>query len=233
MQYCDEGIVLHSFKYGDNQLIIHILTQGNGRKSFITRFRAKSPRGIFQPLSLVEFTAVGGRELDKLQQADFAVPLSAIPFDIVKSTIALFIAEFLYRVVGEQGVDRPLYDFSKNSVIALDLMEGELANFHLHFAVRLLYYLGFAPENRYRTGDWYDIRSGQFCAAEPTHNQKFKPETAALLHEFTNLQTAHICTVKLSRGQRSAFLESIMELYAHHTDAVYRVNSIAILREIF
>lgn len=231
--YSERGVVLHSIKYSENQLIIHIFTESRGRKSYITRVGGRG-RSLFQPLSLVEFNAVTGRgEIDKLSQAALTQPLTNIPHDIVKSTVSLFIAEVLYRVIKDASIDKRLFDFIHGSVVALDLIDNPVANFHLHFMVRLSHYMGFAPQGRHSEGCWFDIKNGCFTEREPDHLLKINPVNATLLYRLSQIQTSEIHTINLNREQRTVFLDYMVDYYGYHTESIYAVNSISIFRELF
>ena len=49
--------------------------------------------------------------------------LQSLPFDVRKSTIALFMAEVLYRLVKECEPNQRLFDFVWGSVAALDALD--------------------------------------------------------------------------------------------------------------
>lgn len=231
----EQGVVLHSLKYSESQLIIHILTRTGGRRSFITKVGGRgSGRNLFQPLYLIDFVPLRSRgEMGKLSQVSASIPLYNIPYEIAKSSITLFIAEVLYRLIKEENADERLFDFVQSSVIALDLAEGSVANFHLHFMVRLLHYLGFAPQGRYVAGSWFDIKSGTYEVVEPQHSLKFSQFDTHLLNRLVNCPVSQITEIELNRSQRSDFLEQMVTLYGFHTESVYSVNSISIFREIF
>lgn len=231
----EQGVVLHSLKYSENQLVIHILTRLGGRRSFITKVSGRgNGRNLFQPLYLIDFIPVKSRgEIGKLSQVTASIPLYNIPYDIAKSSITLFIAEILYRLIKEENADERLFDFVQSSVIALDLAEGSVANFHLHFMVRLSHYLGFAPQGRYVNGNWFDIKSGAYETIEPKHDLKLDQFYTNLLNRLWNCSVSDIASIELNRGQRTDFLEQMVTLYGYHTESVYSVNSISIFREIF
>ena len=54
-RYKARGVVLHTLKYGERQLIIHIFTAEYGRRSYITKLSQRNnPRGLFQPLFVTQ-----------------------------------------------------------------------------------------------------------------------------------------------------------------------------------
>lgn len=233
--YTERGVVLHAIKYSENQLIIHILTLEHGRRSYIARLSGRgSLRALYQPLHIIEFQAIQGKgELHKISQAVSLTPLSSTPNDVVKSTITLFIAELLYRIIKDEATDAHLFNFVRSSVVALNLMDCSLANFHLHFMVRLSHMMGFAPQGRWSPGSWFDIKSGYYTQVEPTHTLRFDHAQSELLWQLTQCSVENLHTIALSRAARSHFMDSLLNFYGYHTESIYSVNSVAIFREIF
>ena len=101
------GIVLHTLKYNDTSLIADIYTEVVGRASFIVKIprsrKATVKSVLFQPLALVELEVDfrPNASIYKITEAKSFYPFSSIPYDPYKSSIALFLAEFLYRAVRE------------------------------------------------------------------------------------------------------------------------------------
>lgn len=234
-RYKTRGIVLHSMKYGERQLIIHIFTARYGRRSYIAKVGANnSGRGLFQPLFILDFDAWAGRgELHHIDQPQMAVSLSDLPFDIVKSTIALFLSELLYRLIKEGEPDPGLYRFVEESVAELDAMDEGTANFHLWFLVRLTEYMGYAPQDNYEAGYSLDYRNGIYTPEPPAHTLIMPPPEAALFHTLNGCTAGELAEIGLARAQRVSLLEKLIDLYGFHTDAIYNVNSLRILSEIF
>ncbi len=234
-RYKARGVVLHAMKYGERKLIVHIFTAQYGRRSYITKLSTtNSGRGLYQPLFIVDFDAWAGRgELHHIEQPQMAFRLSELPFDIVKSTIALFLSELLYRLIQDGEADGGLYRFIEESVAELDGMGEGTANFHLWFLVRLTEYMGYAPQDNYAEGYALDYRNGTYTAELPTHTLAMPPAEAGLFHRLNASRVEDLGTIGLSREQRVSMLERLTDLYGFHTDAIYNVNSLRILSEIF
>lgn len=232
-RYKTRGIVLHTLKYGERKLIAHIFTREYGRRSYITKITGGG-RSLYQPLFVLGFDAWAGRgELHNIEQPYTALQLVNIPFDIVKSTIALFLSELLYRLIREGERDEALYGFAEASVEALDKMEEGTANFHLWFLVQLTKYMGYAPQDNFQPGWSLDYRNGLYTPDPPAHMLFMPPAEAALFQAFSRAEVHAIGSVGLAREQRVALLEKLTDLYGFHTDSIYSVNSLRILSEVF
>lgn len=235
--------MLHSTKYGEGQLIVHMLTRAHGRQSYITRLGRSTAknnatgaaRGLFQPLFMVEFQGQQGHgQLHKMSQASLYRQLSELPFDIVKSSISLFMSELLYRLItGHEPEDERLYGFVEESVTALDSMQSGVSNFHLHFMLRLMHYMGIAPLSNHQQNWWLDIKNGRFVATEPQHTLKIKPTTATHIATLNTLTVMELDYIKLHQAERIEIMNALVDYYHFHTDAISSVRSIRILGEIF
>lgn len=234
------GIVLHTIKYGDSSLVAYLLTDVGGRQSYMVQ-GVKSGRGhgnkaaLLQPMFILEFEGIQSpkAEMHRIREMRSAVPLRTIPFDVRKSTVSLFMAEMLYRLVREVEPNSPLFDFVRESVAALDEMTEGVANFHLWFMVALSRHLGFFPGNEYSALHWFDIREGLFTPTMPLHGMAFSKENSRLLGQLMETPAAEVSSIALNRVQRVDFLNSMLAYFGYHLDAVRDIRSVDILREVF
>ena len=221
-------------------MVVHLLTDVRGRQSYMVQgVRSGRGRGsklaLFQPLFALEFEGLDStrQQMHRFKEVQSGIILQHIPFDVRRSTIALFMAEVLYRLVRESEPDPLLFDFVWESVGALDTLDEGVANFHLWFLVNLSRFLGFFPGNRYRADDWFDIREGQYVSLRPSHPMAMEPAMARLLNDFVECDVRCLAEIGLNRGQRSAFLEALLSYYGYHLDAIHAVPSVRILQEVF
>ena len=238
--YKGRGVVLHTLKYGDSSMVVQLLTDVGGRRSYMVQgIRSARGRGsklaLFQPMFALEFEGLESphRRMDSFREIRSGVVLRTVPFDVRKSTIALFMAEVLYRLVKESEPNGPLFEFVWNSVAALDAMEEGVANFHLWFLSHLSRFLGFYPGNGYTAGDWFDIREGLYVATPPPHFASLSQEDARTLDTLISCDVADLPRVGLNRHQRVSFLQSLLVYYGYHLDAIHAVQSVRILQEVF
>ncbi len=233
-------MVLNTLKYGDRSLIVHLLTDTGGRQSFMVQgIRSAqgkgSKAGLFQPLFAVEFEGLSSprMEMHRFKEVRSGIVLSSTPFDLRKSTIALFMAEVLYRLIKESEPNVDLFNFVWGSVEALDLLEEGVANFHLWFLSNLSRFLGFSPTGGYQRGEWFDIREGAFVAQQPLHPQHFTPEHAAFFRDFMECDVRFLAEIGMNRQQRVRLMQDLLSYYAYHLDAIDQVRSIEVLQSVF
>ena len=238
--YKEQGIVLHTVKYGESGMVVYLLTRGHGRQTYmINGVRSKSGKGsksaLLQPMFLVEFEGLEmpSAQMHRMKDLRSRTPLKSIPFDLRKSTIVLFMAEVLYRLVKEVEPNAPLFDFLSESIMALDGMDGGVSNFHLWFMVRLSFFLGFYPGNEYVPEGWFDIAEGHFTRHSPSHRMALAPQNAAILAAMMDCPAGRLHDISLSGERRSEFLTGMLAYFGYHLDQMHTIRSIQVLREVF
>ena len=239
--YKARGIVLHSLKYGESGMVVYMLTDIGGRRTYMVQgVRPLSGRGsklaLFQPMFALEFEGMESTkaEMHRFREVRNAFPMQSLPFDVRKSTIALFMAEVLYRLVRESEPNQPLFDFVWGSVGALDDMHEGVANFHLWFLANLSRMLGFSPGNSYSEGAWFDIAEGGFTLMPPrVASLALSRENARILNDLLECDVRYLSEIGLNRTQRVDFLNAMLVYYAYHLDAIHAVQSVKILKEVF
>lgn len=238
-RYTSRGVVLNTLKYGDKGLIVQLLTSTHGRQSYMVQGlggrQSKSKLALFQPLFALEFEGV---ESSKMQMHRFGdvhsgIVLKSTPFDLKKSTVALFMAEVLYRLVKENEANAMLFDFVWGSIEALDEATEGVANFHLWFLSHLCRFLGFSPGNEYEPQAWFNIAEGVFTLEQPQPQHCISQENALILRDMLECDVRYLSEVGLNRHQRVDFLEAMLRYYGYHLDTIHSVQSIKILQEVF
>lgn len=234
------GIVLHSLKYNDTSNIVDIYTEIHGKVSFlvaVSRTKKAAVKSVlFQPLSLIEFEADfrSASSLCRIKEVR-AFPFKSIPYDPYKSAIALFLAEFLYRAVKEEGENAPLFSYLTHSIEWLDECSSEFANFHLVFLMRLSRFLGLYPNlEDYHRGDYFDLLNAGFTSLRPhTHSFYVNPEESYRLTRIMrmNYETMHL--FGMSRLERTRCLTIINDYYLLHIPGFQTLKSLAVLQELF
>ncbi len=238
--YKARGVVLHTVKYGDNAMVAYLFTDVGGRITYmIPGVHSSRGRGnkaaLFQPMFMLEFEGMEQprAQLHRMREVRSLFPLSTLPFDVRKSTISLFMAEVLYRLIREVEANEPLFDFICRSVRCLDAMDEGVSNFHLWFLVQLSAYMGFYPGNEYPDNGYFDIQSGLFCSAPPMHTLYMERDAARLLGRLMACEPDELGGLRLVRGQRGEFMEAMLTFFGYHFDAIHAVESVRILREVF
>ena len=234
-----KGIVLQQIKYSDSRVIVHIYTEQHGRRAFMLRKPKSKKTGsslnIIQPLFLLEIEAQikEKREIQQARELRNYPHFTDIPFNVVKSTIAIFLAEVLARVLKEEEANPELFNFLFHAILLLDEEKEYFANFHLLFLFELSKYLGFYPDKDFSENKkYFDISEGKYAAKKGV---KFllNEKESKLLTLLSGKGFHQLNEIKLNRLQRQYLLDILLRYYYYHLPEMGRLKSLRVLKEIF
>lgn len=234
------AIVLRTVKYGDSGLVVDMLTEKQGRVSFMVKVprssKGKIRKQLFMPLSLVEvdfdFRIKSG--LQRLRDIRMSVPLPSLALDPYKLSLCLFVAEFLCHATRDEQENPQLFNFVAFSMEWLDNVEGNFSNFHLVLMIRLSRFIGFFPNTEgAQEGSFFDLLNSTFTDKVPEHHHFLVPEEAAKIALLMRLsyKTMHLCA--MSRVERNRCTEVILEYYRLHVPGFPQLKSFDVLKELF
>ena len=257
MQETLRGIVLRTVKYGDNALIVDLFTESRGRQSFMTStVRAKrSVRSVsfWQPLSMVEFSAEMKPNAGKLPRPTDVrtyYNYTDLPFSPVKSTLALFLAEFLSAALREEKENPTLYKYVESSFQWLDMVESSaaIANFHLAFLMHLSRFIGIYPNldvndnlnpnlncqlSTVNCQLYFDLLAGSYCDRQPCHAHFLQHQEAQALPVLFRMDYPTMHLFRFSRQQRQRILHVLNEYYRLHVPNFPELKSLEVLQELY
>ena len=233
------GIVLRSLKYGETGVITTIYTEVFGRMAFIMQGihgKKSSVKGnLLKQLFLLEMEVEykPGRELQRVKEIKNISPFGSIPFGIVKSSQALFLAELLEKVLREEEARPDLFGFLYRSIQVLDLLEDGINNFHLIFLIQLTRYLGFGPSNNYSASNqFFDMIAGKFVVFPPTHAWFLQNYESSILAQLIGMSFQNSTEFKPDQGLRNILLDFVLEYYGLHLGNKLNLKSLEIFRDI-
>lgn len=234
------GVVLHSLKYNDGSNIVTVYTEQHGCVSYMVSVsrskKAGSHNAFYLPLALIEFESDyrTNVSIHRMKEVKASYVFRSLPYDPYKSAIALFLSEFLYRALREEGENVSLFSYLMYSIQWLDTCEKSCANFHLVFLMRLLRFLGLYPNlEDYYPGVCFDLRNACFTGRIPLHSDYILPEEASRLVSLMrmNYDTMHLFV--MNRNERSRCLEVINDYYRLHLPDFPLLKSIDVLKALF
>lgn len=240
MLHKTRGIVLNHIKYSETSIIVTIYTELFGRQAYIINGvrgkKSKIKANLFQPLFLLDMEVYhkSKRDLQRAKEIQNASIFSTIPYDLKKSTIAIFIAEILYKTIQEHEPNIDLFNYLFNSIQLLDFKEKGIGNFHIYFLVHLTKYLGFFPDNNYSERYCYfDLKAGSFVQIKPMHFSFLEKNASAFLSRILNFSENQHESLSIPYKERIQILEKILEYYTLHNEGLSSVKSLEILKEVF
>jgi len=240
MLHKTRGIVLHSFTYNDKYAITQIYTEEFGKVSYLTAQskgkRTRVPKSLFHALSVLDLEVEHKnlRDIQRIKEAKVYLPLSSILFDPVKSTVGIFLAEFISRVTKDVQANKNLFDFICQSIRIFDLAENGVANFHLVFMIRLSIFLGFYPQaERYMPDMFFDMQNGEFVRTKPFHPHFLNPGDSRVFLLLLRMNYENMHTFSFSGKQRTDIINRILEYYKLHLSDFPEMKSLEVLRDFF
>lgn len=210
-----EFILLHTTRYGDSSIILHILSKEYGRKGFFVKnISRRCVSSVFFPLAILEADIddhVRSR-MPNVRNVSLRYALNGIRNNLKKGAISVFVSEVLFRVVKEGMQDSALYDMCERNILLLDAMESDFSNFHLYFLMEFIIALGFSPA--------------------PEDLEPFMGEHLSLMSDFISLPFSEAMLVPMSGGIRSELAERLLKYIEFHIESPVNVNSLKVLKEL-
>jgi DNA repair protein RecO (recombination protein O) len=223
-----KGLVLSRMNYRDNDLIVRLYTQEKGLLSLIFKGIRKSRKNrmaYFQPLNILEINIKYDDKKDLQYPGEFsqATKLPNLYVDMVKTSLAFFLAELAYKSLNEHDADPALYHFFEQSVITLDQQEKGLANFHLIFLIQLAQHLGLGIHGNEES--MVEIKN---CSRETLGSNHI-----SLLKKLIQSNYENSSLVKLQPAERSVLLQSLLDYYYYNLENMSEIKSLEVLESIF
>ena len=208
-------IVLNSTKLGDSSLVLHCLCRRLGRRSFIVPVGKGGSRALYLPFSVLDAEVLENRKSDlwRLRGVSAVYPLNGIRSSFDKNAICLFMSEVLWRSVQDGVAEEGLYDWCERSILTLDAMSGDYANFHLRFLFELSGALGFSPSF-----------------------EDLAPFAGENLRQISNLLTCEMpefMVYPLNGDTRSAIADALIRYLSAHLEIPLNIRSLAVLGELY
>jgi len=220
-----KAISLSYIRYKESSIIAKFFTEQFGLQSFVVNGvrspKSKMPAGLFQPLQLLDIVQYFNekKELHRLVEIKPAVALIDLPFNPVKSAIAIFSAELVSKVIREGQANPKLFDLVWNWVIALDEKKLKFESLHLFLIWQMLQPLGIKP------GNWQDIfeDTGIPGSLSTDDGNVF----------FGSIEKGNEALHSLSNSNRKLIMDALLAYMQKHLEGLGKLNSISILKDVF
>lgn len=235
------GVVLRTIKYSDNLVVVDMYTKERGRSSFLLPVsrgkRSKVRNVLFQPLSMLTFTVNLGKRggLSRISDAQPYILYNTIPYDVIKSSVAIYIAEFLTAVLHEEGSNESLFAYLDYSLSFFDNVDDNVsADFHILFLLQLTRFLGIYPnvENSSQYS-YFDLMAGTLVNEHPLHAHYLSPEDTRNFIKLLSVDFNSMHTLSMNRKARGEYLALIQNYYSLHIPDFPSLRSAEIFKELF
>ena len=210
-------VVLHLTKFSDHGLVLHTIDSTAGRRSFLVRgIKRGNAVAVFHPLSILDVVSAESPKssLCHLREWEPAQPLHGIRGDLVKSSVAMFVSEVLYRSFTNELSDPQFFEWLCGAVATLDAASGSIANYPLWFLVSYAVQLGFRP-------------------GDPVEPQGiFTPAESDLLRRMLHATFSETLAIPLSASRRQAFARKMLQYLSWHLGTTIDAKSMDVLHEV-
>jgi len=231
-----EGIVLHHLKYGDQAIIVHILTRDAGLRAYMIHSprskRGGLRRSFFQPLQILSFVGQHkeGDKLNRIREVSGITPLHSTGSDVVKSSLAMFMGELLFKVLKEDEAGSELFDILTEKIKEIEQDSCEMAGVPVWILYTLSLHLGFVP-NTEKQGDYFDLREGIFChqCLHPDHLSGINTQ----IWRTALGQLQRHGSIRLSAQERRLNLDDWMYYFRVQRSGLSEIRSLEVLRDLF
>lgn len=234
------GIVIDMTRYSDRYNIVTLFTRERGRVAFLspvgTGKTARMRNALLSLLSEID-AEVRFRPSASLQMLGQVSPASVytdLYFNPVKRAEAMFIGEFLNRLLRVTTPDTVLYDYIAGALGILDTLEKGVADFHIIFLVSLLPFMGIQPDlSAYSEGCWFDMQAACYVSRRPLHSDCVGGEEAAFLRALSRTGYLSASMLHMNGAIRRRLTSGLVRYYALHYPGVDNLKSLEVLSELF
>ncbi|MCF8452808.1 MAG: DNA repair protein RecO [Pedobacter sp.] len=239
MLHKTRGIVFKTTNYAESSVVVQIFTEKFGLQSYlisgIKRPKSKIKLNSLQPLHLLDMVVYhkSSGNIQRVSELRHLPVFLSIPYDIVKSSITMFLNEVLYKSLRQHEADEILFEFLFHAIEILDGISKGVSNFHLYFLLRLTRFLGFYPDTTLAgQADFFDLKNGCYSKMQPPHALILEQPLTALWTTILNAKFDNLDELHISSAQRKQLLEKILEYYSLHVEGFGQVRSHEVLEEV-
>ena len=238
MLHKTRGLVLRTIKYSDNSLIVNMYTGDFGLQSYLVRGvhgkRSKLKANYFQGLMLLDMIATKSErpKLERINEITAARSFTS-EFDPVKSAIAFFLNELIYKTIQETEANPGLFEFFISALGLLNLKENKAANFHLAFMISYSRFLGFYPRNNYSSINCrFDLQEGCFVNKGPERIHILEEELSRNFYELMTVKLEVCEQLQINHIRRRELLSALLYFYKWHKALTADMISHAVLGQM-
>lgn len=231
-----QGIILRNIKYSETSIIIDIFTEKFGLKSFIIgsvrSAKNKAGGAKYQVMNVVHVSYIY-KENDTLirpREINYAHQYKSIPFDVMKSSVGVFLIECTRNSIKEKEANLSLYSFVRDSFVHLDEISNlHLSKFYVCYLIDLARHLGFEPLNNYDEDNCeFDLLNGSFSSSIADVKYSMDKECSKILSNLLSDQGLY----KIDKAIRDRMLDYLLVYYALHVEGFKQIKSLEVLRAL-
>ncbi|MFI5220549.1 MAG: DNA repair protein RecO [Bacteroidia bacterium] len=234
------GIVLQVTKFSESSIVTKIYTEEFGLQSYlmngVRKHKAKFNSNIFRPLSLIDLVAYQkstNHGLKRIAEISCNHHFISIPYDVAKSSVAIFLNEIIYRSIREEEKNPSLFQFLQNAITILDLKTTDCSWFHLFFMIHFTKYLGYFPNSNYYENNFiFNLQDGIFQKDVPLHSHYLNNSLTKFLYRMMNSTFEDYHLAELNFRQKNELLSALVTYFEFHHTHGGHIKSHRVLHEV-
>jgi len=233
------GIVFRQMAYKDTSVITDIYTDALGLQSYlingVRKPKATIQMSTLQPMTIVDVVAYHrpNRDLNRIKEIRPHLVYRAIPFDLRRGAVGLFMLEVMRKCLREPEENPLLFEYLYQLFAFLDQTEAGFVNLHLHFLCRLSRYLGFLPMGEAsEETPYFDMQEGCFVSIHRGHVHTLETELSLVISQILQARQEELGQIRMSRRTRKEVLLRLLDFYRLHVENFPEIHSHHILEEV-
>jgi len=234
-----KAIVVKTTKYSESSIILKAFTEAFGMRTYMVRGvrkrKSKTPMSLFQPLGIVDMVVYEkeGRDIQNVKEIKAHTIFKSIPYEIKKSSMAVFLNEVILKSIGEEEKNQNIFDFIYQSILFLDEAEESYYNFHLWFMTHFTRFLGFKSATNYdaQKQNVFDLQEGKYCGIPLPDSISIQPPLSQSFYDIQN-DKRFASDIKLNRKIRSSLILKLQQYYQFHLPVFSDLKSLNVLMEV-
>lgn len=223
--YRDRGVVLRSYKLGESDRIVVVMTRKNGKVRAVAKGARKTKSKIgarLEPMSHVDVLLHRGRELDVVNQVEIVESAPNLHEDLVRMSHAISMCEAIDLIAQDREPSAHLYEMLVGALRALERDPAPLLL--AGFFLKLLAAEGVGPQVNECVScgstndlDRFDVPSGGVVCAPCGNGARLDDGVVEMMQEILGgrLNTALARPESRSTAHATALATRIME---HHLE---------------
>lgn len=231
-----KGIICRTTKYGESSVIADIYSSEVGMRAYIiggVRSKSKKQSSIMQVMNIVDYVAYdtkdGKKGLSRIKEIKYDYIYRGIPFDIVKSSMGLFLIEIVHKSLKISDHNRDIFGFVMTRFKQLDNAQESLAHFHIRFLIEFCEHLGFAIADEYsEQRHYFDLRAGAFSDRWRESQYMMETDLSQALHQYIKGEIP-----VMTKSQRKELLSKLVDFYRYHISDFGEVRSLEVLFSLY
>ncbi len=182
-------------------------------------------------LNAVVTYSAKSQKLEAIREAKPAAKSNGFSADVLKSNVALFMAEVLSMLLSEEQEDQQLYHFLTDQIDQLDT-EAVGPDYLILFLLRLAHFMGCFPDKAFEPSQVFDLSQGLFTEPQQALTP-LTPEASELLRRYLGTNFDNVQRINASKATRQEVLEGLLRYFSFQIAGFKFPKSLEIIQSIF